>query len=87
MKNVICYPESCRPVVFEKDNIYVELLSNPKMRMPNLASTGVTLLAELKKYSVVPSPEIYDFCLIAFSVMAADKLILRAKVLMVGHDK
>ena len=77
MNKVVCYPRSCEPESFEDNIMYIELLSNSKTKAPNIVSVGARLLFELKKAKIVPTTHALDFALIALSIVATDKIILR----------
>jgi hypothetical protein len=77
MNKVICYPRSCVPETFEDSNIYIELLSNSMTKAANLGSAGATLLSNLKRFGIVPTPEAMDFAMIALSVVSTDSIIPR----------
>ena len=77
MSKVICYPKVNEPKKFDDAITYIELLSNPILKGENRGSVGATLLADIRRAGVVPPIEAIDFALIAFSVVAADNIILR----------
>ena len=77
MTKVVCFPSSCKPKYFEEDTRYIELLSSSTMKGPNIANVGATLLYEIQKAGIMPTQQVLDFALIALSVVATDKTVLR----------
>lgn len=77
MNSVICYPHCCVPNVYDENTWYFEVFSSPKVNLPNVGHIGVQFVRDIKKSHMYPSREILDFLMIAFSVVAADKAVLR----------
>lgn len=78
MRKIICYPYSSVPNHFDSDVDYFELFSHPDGSNDNVKPLVLSLPHELKKYGIVPPITAIDFAALAFSVVAADKLISRA---------
>lgn len=77
MNRVICYLENSRPSVFDSNSIYFQLFSNSNCSSDNISYVGNRLFAELRKSKIRPPLEAIDFIIIALSVVAADKAVLR----------
>lgn len=78
MSKVICYPRSCKPTVYEDDVLYFEMFSVPEINLESVGHVGVQILKEMRKSQIRPSILAFDFLMIAFSVVSADKAVLRS---------
>jgi hypothetical protein len=77
MNKVVCYPRSCTPTKFDDETSYFELFSYPAQKTHNVGCAGAALLKQLRKSHIVPTIAAFDFTIIALSVAAADKAVLR----------
>lgn len=77
MNKVICYVKNHLPKPYNKNAWYFELFSVPDKRTENIGHVGNRFFDELRKSGITPSPRVLDFVIIAMSVVAADKAILR----------
>lgn len=77
MSKVICYPRCCKPSVYDDSAQYFEMFSTPEENRPNVGYVGVQILKELRQSKVCPSILAFDFMMISFGVVSADKAILR----------
>ena len=77
MSKVICYTKQHLPEKYDENSWYFELLSKPLESQDNVGYVGNGLLRELRRSKITPSSEALDFVIIAMSVVAADKAILR----------
>lgn len=79
MNKVICYPKCCTPSFFDDDKWYFELFSKTGNISANKGYVGVKLFKELRHSKIKPTETALDFVIIALSVVAADKAVLRRK--------
>ena len=77
MNKVVCYPREYVPKKFEDDTWYFEMFSTPEEAPDNVGHVGVRILDELRRSHICPSIIAFDFLMIAYAVVAADKAILR----------
>ena len=75
MRKIVCAPEYLIPSRLEKDTKYFSICSNT--RRDDIGYFGLTFVQEIKEKNLHPSIKIWDFCIIAFSVTAADKSVTR----------
>lgn len=77
MNKVACYPRKYKPDKFDDDTWYFEVLSTPVNPFDNVGYVGARILNELRRSHICPSTLVFDFMMIAYAVVAADKAILR----------
>jgi len=77
MSKVICYPKSCEPEMFEVENYYFEIFSTSQKKEINIGHVGNLFFRELKRSRIKPSSIELDFLILAMSVVAADKAVVR----------
>lgn len=77
MSKVICYTKAHSPNIYDENTWYFELFSIPSQKAPNIGHVGNHFLNELQRSGISPSPVIFDFTILAMSIVAADKAILR----------
>ena len=77
MSKVICYTEQNLPEKYDESTWYFELFSIPAERHDNVGYVGNGFFQELKRSKITPSKRALDFVMIAMSVVAADRAILR----------
>lgn len=77
MNKVYCYTESCVPKERKKDTFYFELFSVPEDKSISDGHVGNGLLKELRRSKICPTVEAFDFAILAMSVVAADRAVLR----------
>ncbi len=77
MNKVVCYPREYTPDRFEDDTWYFEMFSTPDNSLDNVGYVGVRIFDELRRSHISPSTLEFDFMMIAYAVVAADKAILR----------
>lgn len=77
MNKVVCYPREYTPDNFDTDTWYFEVFSTPVTPFDNVGHVGVRILEELRRSHICPSTLAFDFLMIAYAVVAADKAILR----------
>ena len=77
MSKVVCYPRINKPSFYEDDTWYFELFSTPEVQLDNVGHVGLRIFRELRKSKICPSTLAFDFLMIAYAVVAADKAILR----------
>lgn len=77
MSKVVCYTKQCLPEEYDESTWYFELFSIPAERHDNVGYVGNGFFQELKRSKITPSNRALDFVMIAMSVVAADKAILR----------
>lgn len=77
MSKVVCYTKQCLPEEYDESTWYFELFSIPAERRDNVGYVGNGFFQELKRSKITPSNKALDFVMIAMSVVAADKAILR----------
>lgn len=77
MSKVICYTKAHSPNIYDENTWYFELFSIPSQKAPNIGHVGNHFLNELRRSCISPSPVIFDFTILAMSIVAADRAILR----------
>lgn len=77
MSKVICYTRDNVPESYDESTQYFQLFDIPKKKASNIGYVGNRFFKQLKKSKIQVTPEILDFTIIAMSVVAADKAILR----------
>lgn len=77
MNKVACYPREYTPDRFDDDTWYFEMFSTPDVSHDNVGYVGVRILDELRRSQICPSTLEFDFLMIAYAVVAADKAVLR----------
>ena len=77
MSKVFCYPRQNKPTVYANDTWYFELFSVPEEHFNNVGYVGLSIIRELRNSKICPSTLAFDFLIIAYAVVAADKAILR----------
>ena len=77
MNKVACYPREYTPDRFDDDTWYFEMFSTPNVSLDNVGYVGVRILDELRRSQICPSTLVFDFLMIAYAVVAADKAVLR----------
>lgn len=77
MSKVVCYTKQCLPEEYDESTWYFELFAIPAERHDNVGYVGNSFFKELKRSKITPSNKALDFVMIAMSVVAADKAILR----------
>ena len=77
MSKVICYTKAGLPNIYNESTYYFELFSTPSQKAPNIGHVGNNFLNELRKSGISLSPAVFDFTILAMSIVAADRAILR----------
>ena len=77
MNKVVCYPKEYAPKIYEDDTWYFEMFSTPEKVPDNVGYVGARILDELRRSHICPSVMAFDFLMIAYAVVSADKAILR----------
>lgn len=77
MSKVVCYTKNCMPEFFNKDTWYFEIFSASRKNSENIGHVGNRFLNELRISGINPPASFLDFAILAMSVVAADKAILR----------
>lgn len=75
MKKVICCSVSELPEFLEQETHYFTLFSTSKRE--GVGHIGCRLIKDMRRWGITPSSKVWDFAVIALSVAAADRAILR----------